>query len=105
VENGDRPATKKDLQELEQRMDTRILEVEQRMGTRMEQMEHRLQEFGRDIQTEMLRGFERYAQGMEIRTRKLEADLGNLNASESARLANVEFRVLEIEKKLLMGGK
>ena len=61
------PATKKDLAELESRMDARF-----------KGMEARLVEQIRDSQTELLRGFEKFQTGNNIRMRKLEADFSNV---------------------------
>ncbi|MGA1994157.1 MAG: hypothetical protein ABSH45_00130 [Bryobacteraceae bacterium] len=78
--NGSKPATKADLAALE----------------------NRLVEVVRDSQTEILRAFERYASSEQIKFRRLQADLSNVDASTDRRLEIVEQRLLEIEKKLLM---
>ena len=83
----DQPATKKDLEELRQD----LLE--------------RVQEMIRDAQTEILRGFEGYAKASEARLRRLETSYVTLHADDAAmneRLANVESRLLEVEKKLTL---
>ncbi|SRR5260370_31162445 len=87
------PATKKDLAELESRIDARFKGLESRL---VEQI--------RDSQTELLRGFEKFQTANNIRMRKLEANLSNLDTSASMRLDGLEERVLEIEKKLLLNG-
>ena len=54
----------------------------------------------RDMQTEILRGFEVVSTGQTIRLRKLEADHSNLDAASSGRIEAVERRLFEIEKRL-----
>jgi hypothetical protein len=90
---GNDYATKQDLRELEQRL----------LGA-MKDSEARLQEFVRDSQTEVLRGIEAYVRSSEARLRRLESGLLNLHADDDSmnqRLAAVESRLLEVEKKLL----
>jgi hypothetical protein len=62
--------------------------------------EARLIEKMRDMQTELLRGFEAFSSGQTIRLRKLEADQSNLNTATSGRLDVVESRLLQIEVRL-----
>jgi hypothetical protein len=75
------------LEAMEQRMIERILD--------------RTQEMVRDAQTEVLRGFERYLAGVQIRLRTLEADASNMKTSQDLRLANLEERIIAIELKLM----
>ena len=56
----------------------------------------------RDMQTEILRAFEAFATGQEIRLRKLEVDQSNLDTALSGRINVVERRLFEIEKRLMM---
>jgi hypothetical protein len=93
------PVTKKDLSELEGRMETRFKETD----AHLKDMEGRLVEKIRDAQTELLRGFEKFQTANIIRMRKLEANVSNLDTSATMRLENLEERVLEIEKKLIRG--
>lgn len=67
----------------------------------LKDLEDRLHEFVRDAQTEILRGIERFASANNIRMRKLEADMSNLNVAEGARMTLLEERVFEIEKRVL----
>ena len=60
----------------------------------------RLIERTRDMQTELLRGFEAHAAGTIFRLRKVEADHSNLDASISGRVEVLERRLFEIEKRL-----
>ena len=77
------------LEAMEQRTIERILE--------------RTQEMVRDAQTEVLRGFDRYQTGIQIRLRTLEADTSNLKTSQELRLANLEERITAIEMRLMLG--
>lgn len=56
----------------------------------------------RDMQTEILRDFCTWSKNQSIRLSKLEANNHNLDTTTTQRLANVEHRLLEIEKRLLM---
>lgn len=57
------------------------------------------QEFVRDSQTELLRGFNAFSTGFHIRLRKLQADVSNIDAATDQRLTLIERRVFEIEKR------
>jgi hypothetical protein len=70
-------ATKQDLQELGEQIADRMAAMEERLIERM-----------RDMQTELLRGFEAHSTGMNIRMRKLEADQSNLDAAASGRIGS-----------------
>ncbi|MGP8246422.1 MAG: hypothetical protein ACLQVN_18115 [Bryobacteraceae bacterium] len=114
-----KPATKGDLAAVEERLEGRIAGVEGRLGAvegelagvkgelagvkgELAAVEGRLIEAVRDAQTEVLRAFERYAAGEQIKLRRLQADLSNVDASTDRRLEIVEQRLFEIEKKLLL---
>ena len=62
----------------------------------------RIVEGMRDMQTEILRGFGTWAENQSLRLSKVEADHRNLDTTAATRLANVEHRLLEIEKRLLL---
>jgi len=74
------------------------------LDQRMHASEERLIEKMRDMQTELLKGFESFSAGQTIRLRKVEADQSNLDAALSGRVSIVEKRLLEIELKLGMKG-
>lgn len=70
----------------------------------MEQrMLERTQEMVRDAQTEVLRGFDRYQAGIQIRLRTLEAETSNLKTAQELRLANHEERIAALEMRLMRG--
>lgn len=75
----------------------------------LEGMEQRIlertQEMVRDSQTEVLRGFDRYQTGIQIRLRTLEADASNLKTSNELRLANLEERITALEMRLMLGNQ
>jgi hypothetical protein len=54
----------------------------------------------RDMQTELLRGFEAFSAGQTIRLRKVEADQSNLDASLRGRVDILESRLTQIEMRL-----
>jgi SMC interacting uncharacterized protein involved in chromosome segregation len=114
------PVTKNDLAELESRIDAKFRDTDAHLkdvdthlkdvdthlkdvGAHLKDMEARLVEKIRDSQTELLRGFEKFQTANNIRMRKLEANVSNLDTSATMRLENLEERVLEIEKKLIRG--
>jgi len=93
--------TKKDLEEFGERLEARL---DAKLDAKLRTLKDELIEAVRDAQTEVLRGFHAHQGGMDLRLRKIEADHSNLDASATGRLANLEQRVFEIEKKLMMGG-
>ena len=98
------PATKKDLDELESRLKAEWkADLKAELNAQFTEMRESITEQIRDSQTEILRGFEKFQSGNTIRMRKLEANQSNLDTSSSMRLDNLEERVLEIEKKLILG--
>ena len=100
------PATKADLDALEGRMNERMGALEDRLIRRMDEMqkatEDRLIEHMRDMQTEILRGMGTLAEGLGNRMYKIEHNHQVLDASTTQRLATVENRLWEIEKRLMM---
>jgi hypothetical protein len=57
------------------------------------------QEFVRDAQTELLRGFDAFSTAFHVRVRKLQADVSNIDAATDQRLTLIERRMFEIEKR------
>jgi hypothetical protein len=70
------------------------------MDGRFVEMENRLIEKMRDMQTELLRGFESFSTAQTIRLRKLEADQSNLDTSLRGRVDVLETRLTQIELRL-----
>jgi hypothetical protein len=88
------------LQRLEEKMDRRFAETDEKMDRRFAEMTERLQEFVRDTQTELLRGFQAYANGFDVRLAKLGAEFSILDQATERRLSTLEKRMLEIETRL-----
>jgi hypothetical protein len=56
----------------------------------------------RDSQTELLRAFLTYQESTNVRMRTIEAKATNVDTGLSLRVENVEKRLWEIERKLLL---
>ena len=54
----------------------------------------------RDMQTELLRGFAAHNTAQDIRFRKMEADLSNVDTSTTQRLGLLEFQVQQLTARL-----
>jgi hypothetical protein len=99
------PATKQDLAAVEARLaavETSLAAVETRLAQQISNLEARMVEAMRDMQTELLRGFNAFSESYALRMRKLEADQSNLDAAMSGRMAVLERRLAEIEHRLGM---
>jgi chromosome segregation ATPase len=81
------PATKGDLQDLEERM-----------NAAMQELEDRLVEAFRDGQTELLKAFYSFAESTQQRLTGAEAE----SAALKARLGTLESRLTAVEKRLNM---
>jgi hypothetical protein len=83
-----------------------ISNVEARLGQSISimfsEVEERLMERMQDMQTNILRDFSTWAESQTFRLCKLEVDHRTPDDTATQRLANVEHRLLEIEKRLLM---
>jgi hypothetical protein len=65
-------------------------------------MRETIAESVRDSQTELLKAFLSYQENNDLRIRTVEAKLSNVDAGLSQRVNNMERRLWEIEKKLLL---
>jgi hypothetical protein len=81
-------------------LNKRFDDLAEKVSEQVTSSEGRLVEKMRDMQTELLRGFEAFASGQTIRLRKVEADQSNLNTAAGGRLDVVESRLLQIELRL-----
>lgn len=54
-----------------------------------------------DAETKLLRAFADYNNGATIRFRKLEADVSNIDASSTQRLALVETKLTDLEIRMI----
>jgi len=84
----------------DEKMDQRFAKYDEKMDRRFAEAMERTQEFVRDIQTELLRGFQAYAGSFDTRFSKLQADVSILDTATERRLVILERRMLEIEKRL-----
>ena len=82
-------------------LDERISMLDERISTLEQSILERTQEMVRDAQTEILRAFERYQNGVQIRLRSLEAETSNLKTAQEMRLANHEERIAALEAAIL----
>ena len=98
--NLNEPATKADLLAAEERMKAEVIESEQRMKAEVIESEQHMQEFMRGLQTELLRGFASYADGSNIRFRKIETDASNSDAATMLRMSVFEDRLTKLEVKI-----
>jgi hypothetical protein len=109
MENAQQPATKQDLLELAQTTKQDLLELAQSTkqglldlahSTKQDllELEQRLREAIRDTETNLLRAFFGYAET----TQKHLTDLDRSDSGLRERLATVEDRLLEVEKRLKM---
>jgi hypothetical protein len=57
-----------------------------------------------EMETRLLSSFFLYQEQAEVKYRKLSADVTNVNAAAELRLGNLESRVMELEKRVMMGG-
>ena len=84
---------KEALAESEARLEARF---EGRMDVRDQRLLDRIQEMNREMETHMLKAFYSYAEGNDQRIKGTEI----ATAGISGRVASLETRVLEIEKRL-----
>ncbi len=54
----------------------------------------------REMETALVTAFHSYATGVSVRFRKIEAEVTNIDTATLARLAALEDRVLEVERRL-----
>jgi hypothetical protein len=96
------PATKGDLIALEdhirQAVKGDLIALEERMKGDLNALEERLTEKWRDMQTELIRAFYGFADGNHKRVSEVERESAGLKD----RLAIIESRLMEVEKRLNM---
>jgi hypothetical protein len=80
-------------------------ELKTYLQTMKQEILESVQEMVRDAQTEILRAFERYQSGVQIRLRSLEAETSNLKTAQELRLANHEERITALETRIALGNK
>jgi len=105
AENGNAPATKSDLNDLEARLIGRIDGKIEQVDGKIEQLRSEMNHIYNDIvermsdgETRLLKAFYDFAQSNQMRMTELE---GN-EAAIRSRLATIEDRLLHVEKRLNM---
>ena len=91
------PATKADLNALEQRLTSSL-------NSTLKEFRDYIDERTRDMQTELLRGFRSYQDGMAVRMAKVTADVSNIDTATDRRLSIVEERLSELERRIAQKG-
>jgi len=89
------PATKQDLDALATTFSKQLSTLEKRLL-------ESTQEMIRDAQTEILRAFLPYLESQGVRFRSLEVKTANVETGLTERMAVLERRLQEIEKRLLL---
>ncbi len=115
MENGEQPATRRDIERVEQhieRVEQRIERVEQRI----EQLEQRVEQGFEQVRAEMNHGYNDLVERItdsetrllkafysfaEINNKRLSVLEGN-EAAIRSRLASIEDRLMQVEKRLNM---
>lgn len=92
------PATKADLKVFKTEL-VELLRTE--MGARFKEQREYINERTHDAETRLLRAFTDYQQAHTTRFRHMKADLGNLNTATDERLAALQERVTNVEKRLI----
>lgn len=98
----DAAATKRDLAQLAERFENRLVRVQSELGERLAHVQSELQEQMRDMQTELLKAFLPWQDQVRIQFRELEANTGNSVQAVKERMNILERRLAEIEKRLLL---
>jgi len=70
----------------------------------IQKVEHRLTQRLHETETKLLGAFFGYQEHWEVRFRRISADVSNINSASELRINNLEQRVIELEKRLLLGG-
>ena len=93
------------IDERTQSTETRLKEyIDQRTQVVETGLKEYIDERTHDAETRLLRAFGDYQEAETTRFRHLKADLGNLNVSTDERLAALERRMTEINKRLIQKG-
>jgi hypothetical protein len=76
--------------------------IDKLLDDRIKQTESTLREAVYDSQTEILKAFLPFQESMNLRLRTMETKLSNTDTGITERMAVLERRLAEIEKKLLL---
>jgi hypothetical protein len=96
---NDQPLTRAELAEA---LDGQKRELLDAIRASKEEVLESVQEFVRDAQTEILKAFLPYQESQNARLHLMEVRLSNVDAGLGERMAILERRLAEIEKKLLL---
>ncbi len=80
-----------------QHLDGRFGEFEGRLRQLSDHFDERIY----DTETKLLRAFREFQNAQDVRLRKLEANLGNLDTAASLRLAQLEATVNDLQARLI----
>ncbi len=82
--------------------ETRLKEyIDERANGTETHLKEYIDERTHDAETRLLRAFADYQQAENVRFRHMKADLGNLNTASDERLAALEMRISNVEKRLI----
>ena len=81
-------------------LDAALGSLEQRLMQQFERQREYIDERARDMQTELLRGFRSYQESMSVKVAKLTADVSNIDTATDKRIAIVEERLAELERRI-----
>ena len=98
MENGNQPATKQDLRELETALRAEIQGFRQEMQELRQEMQGHVSETVQNVETNLLKAFYHFAETHHQHHGQLDRDSTFLRA----RMQTLEARILEIEKRLNM---
>jgi hypothetical protein len=91
MDNGNQPATKADLAALEDRVGKKLQDLEDRLGEQFREAIH-------DTETRLLKAFYTFAESNQVRLAQVE----NTTNAVITRMATLEARVTDVEKRLNM---
>jgi hypothetical protein len=97
-ENGQAHVTKADLESALEKFFKRVVEY---VDGRFQQQTEHLDERIYDTETKLLRGFRDFNEAQDVRLRKVEANLSNLDTSAGLRLAELEKIVHDLRARVI----
>ncbi len=100
--DGNAPVTKAELKAELADLSTELkTELKAELADLSKQLKEYIDERTFDAETRLLRGYERYGQTTNLRMRKLEADVSNIDTASTERLAVVEQRLTDLEIRMM----
>ena len=90
---------------MDEDLKTYLAGMESRLETRIDSMETRIKEYvderTHDAETHLLRAFSDFNTNLNVRMRKIEADVSNSDTASTTRLGNLENKITDLEIRLL----